>query len=144
MASLGERIVALRSALGWSQTELAKRVGISQPSMHNIETGATKTLRGATLAGLCRTLNVSPDVLLGNKRSLSQEAVLHEAEILALWRALGDAEQEHLLATARAFARKPVPDNTTPAAKPHGKTGKPSRREGDSPATTGHGKLTAR
>lgn len=104
MTSIGERIVALRKQLGLSQPELARLVGISQPSMHNIEAGKTKELRGKTLAGLCRVLNSTPDVLLGNRKGPSGESVVHEAEMLALWRLLSPADQAHILSVAKAFA----------------------------------------
>lgn len=130
MPSMGDRIVDLRTALGLSQPELARRIGIKQPSLHNIESGKTKTLRGATLAGLCRVLNVTPEILLqGSRRARSNESVLHEAELLAIWRSLTDADRTHLLAVARALASRPKPPGP----------GGPSR-----PATTDHGALTPR
>jgi len=39
--SLGEKIRRAREAKGWSQAELAKRVGISQPAIKKIEAGQT-------------------------------------------------------------------------------------------------------
>lgn len=132
MASLGEKIKALRLAHGWSQPELAKKVGISQPSLHNIESGKTRTIRGATLAGLCRVLNVTPEVLLGNKRSVSEEAVLHEAEVVALWRSMSEDARAHVLAVARALARKSA---GPPPSSPRGKA-----KTGN--VTTTHGELT--
>lgn len=110
MASLKEIVVKLREDRGLSTTELARQAGITQPSMHNIESGKTKNLRGPTLVGLCRALNVSPEVLLGKRRPPPIEAVLQEAELLTLWRTLSDENRKHLLATARAFATKPRPD----------------------------------
>lgn len=130
VASIGERIKTLRTARRLSQPDLARLVGIKQPSLHNIESDKTKTLRGETLAGLCRVLNVSPDVLLGKRRVPSDETLLHESELLALWRALPQANQEHLLAVARALATKP-------------RTPRPSTQAG-SPTTTKHGSLTER
>ena len=100
----GQLIVTLRMARGMSQPALAKAIGISQPSMHAIESGKTKKLRGDTLAGLCRVLNVSPDVLLGKRRLPNNEALLHEAELVSIWRSLTHEAQMHMLAVARALA----------------------------------------
>lgn len=129
MATIGERIKTLRKARRLSQPALARLVGISQPSLANIEADKTKTLRGETLAGLCRVLDVAPDVLLGKRRVPSEESLLHESELLGLWRALSEANQEHLLAVARALATKP--------RAPRGSTGATG-----APSTTRHGSLT--
>lgn len=138
VASLGERIRALRVAARKSQPALAAEVGISQPSLHNIESGKTRTIRGATLAGLCRALNVSPEVLLGSKRSVSQEQVLHEAEMMALWRSLSEENRSHVLAVSRALASKPGrPPAVTPAPPAPAKAAGRSRT-----ATTAHGDLS--
>ncbi len=42
METIGTRVKALRLGLRLSQTELAKRVEIAQPSLTNIEKGAPK------------------------------------------------------------------------------------------------------
>jgi transcriptional regulator with XRE-family HTH domain len=107
VATTGQKVKTLRQARRLSQPALAKLVGISQPSLANIESDKTKTLRGETLAGLCRVLNVSPDVLLGRRRVSSDESLLHESELIGLWRSLSQANQEHLLAIARALGAKP-------------------------------------
>jgi len=110
MHDIGALIVTLRKSRGLSQPGLAKAIGVSQPSMHAIETGKTKKLRGDTLAGLCRVLNITPDVLLGKRRLPSSEALLHEAELLSIWRSLKEETQAHLLAVARALAGALPPD----------------------------------
>lgn len=119
MPTIGARVAALREARGLSQPELAKRIGISQPSLFNIENGRTKTLRGKTLAGLCRELGTTPEVILEGKRTASMEAMLHEQELLSCWRALTPADQEHLLAIARALRdRMRPPSSPRPDAAP--------------------------
>lgn len=119
MPSIGTRIAALRAARGLDQTELARRIGISQPSMSNIESGKTQRLRGDTLAGLCRELHVHPDVILKGTAARTTESTLMESEVLGLWRALTPQDQEHLLAVARALAaRRAAPKPASPPAKP--------------------------
>lgn len=125
---IGERIVALRRAMGLSQPALARLVGIKQPSLHAIESGKTKKLRGDTLAGLCRALNVSPDTLLGHRGPSTEESLLHESEMVAIWRSLTPQDRDHLLAIARALAGRMVP--------------RAADRTGRGPSTTQSGKLT--
>jgi transcriptional regulator with XRE-family HTH domain len=104
--TVGDRVKALRIAHGMKPSELAKRVGISHPSLFNIEAGLTKKLRGDTLAGLCRVLHVPPDVILHGRGANTIESVLHESELLAIWRELDNEHREHMLALARALAHR--------------------------------------
>ncbi len=112
VSTIAARIIALRQARGLSTTELARSCGISQPSMHNIESGRTKTLRGRTLAELARVLGASPDVILG-KGSFT-EAELHEAELLSLWRSLGDSQHQNILSIMRSLVGATQPSNPAP------------------------------
>jgi ribosome-binding protein aMBF1 (putative translation factor) len=48
---LARMIRGARAVLGWSQSELANRVGLSQPSIHRIEQG-TSDLRRSTVVAL--------------------------------------------------------------------------------------------
>ena len=116
MPTVGARIVALRKAKGLSQPELARAVGISQPSMHNIETDKTKKLRGDTLAGLCAALGVTPEVIL-HGGGQNPEAMLYERELLIAWRAMTSEDQQHLLAVARAMRDRMVATRSS-AARP--------------------------
>lgn len=111
--TLGKTIVALRDARGISQPELAKRVGIKQPSLSNIENDKTKRLRGETLAGLCRELGVSPDVLLNPSIAVAPPA--EAAELVLIYRSLTTDYQGHLIATARAFRERMQPARKGPA-----------------------------
>jgi phage repressor protein C with HTH and peptisase S24 domain len=61
MASLGERIRQCREALGISQGELAKRVGIKQQSIGDLESGKTRGTKH--LLGIAKALGQSPDWL---------------------------------------------------------------------------------
>ena len=139
--TLGGRIKSLRIARGLAQPDLAARVGISQPSLSNIERNKTEKLRGDTLAGLCRELGVTPDVLLRGTTTRNPESVLHEAEIMGLWRQLTDDDQSHLLAVARALAQR----RTTLPRGPAVKAAEPRKGADVQPFpafTTQHGRLT--
>lgn len=61
MTSLGERIRHSREALGISQGELAKRVGIKQQSIGDLESGKTRGTKH--LLGIAKALGQSPEWL---------------------------------------------------------------------------------
>lgn len=59
------RVVKLaRTALGWTQDDLAKRSGYSQPTLSRLERGVGRTVRDtAILTDLAETLGLSPETL---------------------------------------------------------------------------------
>jgi transcriptional regulator with XRE-family HTH domain len=127
MPSIAARVIALRQARGMSTTDLARACGISQPSMHNIESGKTKTLRGKTLAELARVLGANPEMILG-KGSFT-EAQLHEAEMLSLWRALDGDQHRNILAIMQGLAgTKSARQDQAPSPKPQAPSPKPQAR----------------
>lgn len=54
----------LREKLGWSQNELARRSGVKQGVLSEIESGVTKNPRVATMAAIAAALNVTIDELI--------------------------------------------------------------------------------
>ena len=122
MPTLGSRIAALREARGLTQHQLARLIGVSQPSLSNIEADKTKKLRGDTLAGLCRALAVHPDALLRDSpEPETQEAILFESELLSIWRRLTADDRGHLMAVARGFEARMTakPASQKPAQTTH-------------------------
>ena len=75
---IGQRIRKSRKAQGYSQEQLAERVGISLPHMSHIETANTK-LSLQVLADIAEALGVSADELLTDaperRRTEAQEEV---------------------------------------------------------------------
>jgi transcriptional regulator with XRE-family HTH domain len=65
--NLAEIVKTLRERRGLSQEELGRRIGISKAAISSIEIGRTKSLKGPTLAGLCREFGITPDELTGKK-----------------------------------------------------------------------------
>lgn len=63
-ASFARELKAARRARGWTQAELAERVGIATEVCGRLERGATLP-RARTLVRLAETLSVSTDQLLG-------------------------------------------------------------------------------
>ena len=116
MTTVGKRIKTLREAAGLSQPALAKMVGIKQPSLSNIERDETEKLRGDTLAGLCKALGVSPAQILEGAPAEDAASLTHEAEIVAIWRALTADDRDHLIVVARALRDRMVAKPVRPAA----------------------------
>jgi len=56
---LGESLLRIRQDRGWTQAELARRLGISRPTLTRLESaGQNATLR--TLSTLCKALRCEP------------------------------------------------------------------------------------
>ena len=108
MPTLGKRSEALRISRGLSQAELARQIGVKQPSLHAIESGETKSLKATTLAALCRVLQVHQDCILRSGGQLD-EASLHEAELIQSWRSLPRESRDHLLGIVRAMVKTTAP-----------------------------------
>jgi transcriptional regulator with XRE-family HTH domain len=61
---LGGRIVEIREALGLSQTELARRAGLNQPTLNRIESQETEKTSAANLIAIARALGVRVEDLV--------------------------------------------------------------------------------
>lgn len=64
MTFIGKRVKARREELGISQTVLAKRIGVSGPSLSQLESGKIK--RSRRMSKLAAVLKVSPEWLEGS------------------------------------------------------------------------------
>lgn len=64
MTFIGKRVKERREELGISQTVLAKRIGVSGPSLSQLESGKIK--RSRRMAKLASVLKVTPEWLEGN------------------------------------------------------------------------------
>jgi transcriptional regulator with XRE-family HTH domain len=65
MATFGERVTRLREERGWTQAELAAKVGIRTETINRIENGVHVAPRVHVLRALARTLGCSADYLIG-------------------------------------------------------------------------------
>lgn len=63
--NIGEKIRTLREQLNIDQKEFAKRTGIGQSSLSEIEGNKRQSIRSDILLKIAITLNVSADYLLG-------------------------------------------------------------------------------
>lgn len=77
---LGQRILELRSSCGWSQVELAKRLGVAKQTVSNWE---NENIQPSIemLVRLAKTFNVTTDYLLGMEQipRISVEGLTYEA-----------------------------------------------------------------
>lgn len=116
MKNIGKRIEALRIARGWSQTEAARQLGIKQPSLSDIEKGVTKTLRGETVAMLCKVFHTTAEyIYYGSAGSNDPELPLVEAELIYMARSLTPDRRQTALDSIRGiFKGQPGADKNDP------------------------------
>lgn len=81
---IAEKIKALREARGWTQAELARRMGITRNGVNSWEQGLS-TPSPACLVELAKTFSVSADYLLGIEPLASINVTgLDEKDVAAL------------------------------------------------------------
>lgn len=85
---LGQRICELRTALGWSQVELSKRLGVAKQTVSNWENeNILPSIE--MLVRLAKLFNVTTDYLLGlenilrlNIEGLPNHVVMHISQLI--------------------------------------------------------------
>lgn len=115
MSDVGKRVRGLRKLAGMTQVTLAKKVGVSQSAISDIERGDTTAMLGPTLSELAKALSTNTDWLLNGKGSPGPLANtdVSEGELLNLFRALSEEDQIALLRVARSMHKG---GNPTPSA----------------------------
>lgn len=99
------KIVALREAKGWRQAELARRAGLSQPSVWALEHGRTKNVKVTTLNSIAAALGVPPKELMATRPGgANGKAWDQEAE--ALYEALDDKGKAMLIVIAKTLLQQ--------------------------------------
>ena len=61
----GERIRERRKALGMTQEELGRRLGVQKAAISKIENGLVVNLKRSTIVALCQALDCTPSYLMG-------------------------------------------------------------------------------
>jgi transcriptional regulator with XRE-family HTH domain len=69
---IGMRLRHARKLRGLTQQELAKRSGVKQASISDLERGESKSFRGTTLVSLAQTLQVNQDWLSQGKGAMDR------------------------------------------------------------------------
>lgn len=117
-STLAEIIRTLRKAHGWKQQELARRAGLVQGAITNIETGRTPNPTVATIQALAQAFGVTTDDLLSGRAAgpeYQEAPPLAELEALGYgadkiervvrsWAAWSPATRRALLVRARSLA----------------------------------------
>lgn len=85
----GERVRAARVALKMSQIALAKKAGVSQTTVSDIERGRNENSKD--IVQIAKALKRTPEYLLTGKERESGDT-----EVMTLWAALTQAEQEEI------------------------------------------------
>jgi transcriptional regulator with XRE-family HTH domain len=95
MKTWHERLTFARVARGLSKSELAREIGLSNPTITDWESGEIKKLEGENLINLCDKLKISARWLLFGKGDM-EEIILSENDYHAVKinRALGIKERQ--------------------------------------------------
>ncbi|MCW5699439.1 MAG: helix-turn-helix transcriptional regulator [Rhodospirillales bacterium] len=90
-APLGQRIHGRRNELGWSQAELAKRAGVSQGTIAQLETAAIT--RTKHLVEIAHALGVSSEWLASGRGDKEQSATIDRNALHAAISGVFEANQ---------------------------------------------------
>ncbi|NJC33887.1 transcriptional regulator with XRE-family HTH domain [Sphingomonas jejuensis] len=108
MTLIGQRVQERLAAAGLSQAELARRVGVSQPTIFNL---IHRSKKGSTkLHAVARELGTTPAYLSGETDDPLEDAPpepelsREERELLDCYRALGGAQKAALFTIAMSMA----------------------------------------
>lgn len=70
-----KRVIEARESLGWKQAELARRMGIKQPSLWAIENGETQEVKYSTVLKLSQATGKPPEFFTGIADQNTSDAV---------------------------------------------------------------------
>jgi transcriptional regulator with XRE-family HTH domain len=80
--SINLRIKEVRKSLELSQQEFARRLGVTQPSLSDIEKGKTENIDPRNIKIICAEFNVNEEWLRTGKGAMFNESTLKLAELL--------------------------------------------------------------
>lgn len=101
--TVGDRIRSLRESNGWSQQDLANRVGYKhKSSINKIEKSRDLPLDKVQKVALA--LDVSPSVLMGWTDDRSVDGA-KDAKFLRLFHSLSERDQEIIIQTMRTMSK---------------------------------------
>jgi transcriptional regulator with XRE-family HTH domain len=99
----GKKIRSLREAQGWSMGELARRVGIKQPSLWAMEHQVTKKPKHETMVAIAAALGVTLKAIYPDR--LRKKDLPTEEHLTELFDALDDGNKQALVAAAEVMLK---------------------------------------
>lgn len=99
--TVGERIRNKRENLGISQTDLAKKIGISKQTLYKYETNIITNIPSNIIENIATILNVSPCILMGweSEQIHTYHLCPKEEMLISDFRTLNEQGQEYILQT---------------------------------------------
>lgn len=104
--TVGQRIKSMRGKKHMSQRKLAQAVGMSQPSLSDIEAGNTNAPNAAHLLRIAAALEVDPLWLMTGEGGADKPASATDAEMMEVFGQLDDSAKRAILAAAKAIQSK--------------------------------------
>lgn len=107
-ATIGERIRWLIEARGYKQTELAAKMDLTQATISNWITGASRKPNAPSLLKLAAALQCNPQWVIdgsGDPWQMNQMTQESEQELLEAFRAMEPQAQAALIAAANAMRK---------------------------------------
>ncbi len=105
MMKTGEKIRELRKALGLTQAELGRMIGVQKAAINKYETGLVVNLKRPTMLALAKALHVSPLDLFDdeeythdtiNSKFFTEELTPDELLVLTTYQALSTKGKEYI------------------------------------------------
>lgn len=93
MSNLGKRVIELRKKKGFSQSELAKQVGISYAQVGRYETKGAQP-QAEVLKKIANALDTTVDYLINGDTDEKAVSTLKDAELLQQFRAVEQMDEE--------------------------------------------------
>ncbi len=103
------RIRELRTARGWRQSDLAKKLNTSQQTIARYETGE-RGLDVDTILALCEIFGCTADYLLGRSLLPTADLTEEEAALLLAWRSAEPHIQDGIRALLRPYWQESAAD----------------------------------
>lgn len=101
-----ERLLALLGEKDWTGADLARKAGLSQPTVWSLLNGRTKMPKAATLIAVANALGVPLREILRQRPGKKAEADLAEA-MSVTFSALDPRDQHAILTAARSLLSRP-------------------------------------
>lgn len=106
--SIGDRLRYLREVKEMHQGQLAKRIGLTQAAISNLETDTSRKPSAPTLLKIARELDCNPQWILdGEGDPFNSKPVTSDSKVRLMWLfdQMDDNAKQALLAAAQAMVR---------------------------------------